>query len=584
MEVWLSCCNQKSMSKNLPISSSTENIAGIPDSLSEKSNQNKLNQGFASIADLYLSNPEDVMNLKRAANLLCETNYIDHCLSEERFAELLIRLFEKGLSKNLQGDITCHANIALREKYSDLSAMETLSEDTDVDKKMRLIQIMSSDKLLHFTLSFDFNRDLFIENIIKKTRKEIFLNHRNYEDISGIEELLASIAMQNYWNEYIYLNEPNEEDKIKHYLDELENSKHLKSIHWRKVLLLTCYLELPKIGLPFDAHYPKPLRKIKRFQIDNYLDEIKRQKNFKLDPEIYDQVSLSVKSQYEENPYPRWTSIKLKNQLKMSLQEYLRQNFKLSHQDKIFNKKQKTALIAGCGTGKQIYRLYNSVNDVKISAIDLSLTSLAYAERMLSEAGVDEVKLRQKDILNLHSLQEKFDYIECGGVLHHLKNPQQGLENLVNSLNHNGYLMLALYSKKAREILQPTKTFISNNNIKKFSLISIKLREHLAVEANNGNDLAKAMFGQFSDMFSRSMYRDLLFHEQEYEYDLIQIKSMTERASLKFRGIGLNTSEICEIYERIKPVTLIDWHEIESKLENTQLFSGMYHLLFQNSC
>ena len=72
-------------------------------------------------------------------------------------------------------------------------------------------------------------------------------------------------------------------------------------------------------------------------------------------------------------------------------------------------------LIAGCGTGKQILQA-QTYRNAKIVAIDLSLSSLAYAQRKITELGIDNVELIQMDILEVPLLEMKFDIIECGGV------------------------------------------------------------------------------------------------------------------------------------------------------------------------
>ena len=39
------------------------------------------------------------------------------------------------------------------------------------------------------------------------------------------------------------------------------------------------------------------------------------------------------------------------------------------------------------------------------------------------------------DILNVNHLKESFDYISCGGVLHHMKDPVLGWKRLTKCLN-----------------------------------------------------------------------------------------------------------------------------------------------------
>ena len=41
----------------------------------------------------------------------------------------------------------------------------------------------------------------------------------------------------------------------------------------------------------------------------------------------------------------------------------------------------------------------------------------------------------------------KFDYISSLGVIHHLDNPQQGLQNIVNQLNDGGLFFMHVYGE-----------------------------------------------------------------------------------------------------------------------------------------
>ena len=87
-------------------------------------------------------------------------------------------------------------------------------------------------------------------------------------------------------------------------------------------------------------------------------------------------------------------------------------------------------------------------------AIDLSETSLAYAIRKTNELGITNINYIQNDILNLKNLNRKFDYIECTGVLHHMKNPIEGWNILTDILETNGIMKIGLYSKLARKLLE----------------------------------------------------------------------------------------------------------------------------------
>ena len=87
----------------------------------------------------------------------------------------------------------------------------------------------------------------------------------------------------------------------------------------------------------------------------------------------------------------------------------------------------------------------------KIDAIDLSLKSLSFAKRKSKELKVENISFFQDDILNLPNQRKKYDLIACGGVLHHMEEPEKGLQILSDKLNNKGLLLIALYSTLARQ-------------------------------------------------------------------------------------------------------------------------------------
>ena len=53
--------------------------------------------------------------------------------------------------------------------------------------------------------------------------------------------------------------------------------------------------------------------------------------------------------------------------------------------------------------------------------------------------------------MNLRKLDQKFDLIECAGVLHHMENPNGWLENFDGTFKPGGLMMIGLYSDLARQ-------------------------------------------------------------------------------------------------------------------------------------
>ena len=93
---------------------------------------------------------------------------------------------------------------------------------------------------------------------------------------------------------------------------------------------------------------------------------------------ISNNVSLDVKEQYEENPYPRWDNFSLMVK-KKSITKIIKDIPLRLHSEKINDITSPNILIAGCGTGQQSIEVASNYSNSNVTAVDLSLSSLAYA-------------------------------------------------------------------------------------------------------------------------------------------------------------------------------------------------------------
>ncbi|MES1210246.1 MAG: class I SAM-dependent methyltransferase, partial [Pseudomonadota bacterium] len=100
---------------------------------------------------------------------------------------------------------------------------------------------------------------------------------------------------------------------------------------------------------------------------------------------VTDAVSIRVQQQYEENPYPRWTTVGNGGPVSSDVARLA---------------ERKRILVAGCGTGREAVDVSLIFPAARVDAIDLSRASLAYATRKAAELGVGNVSFRQADILD----------------------------------------------------------------------------------------------------------------------------------------------------------------------------------------
>ena len=247
--------------------------------------------------------------------------------------------------------------------------------------------------------------------------------------------------------------------------------------------------------------------------------------------EISDDVSFKVRQQYEENPYPRW--VKLGVSIKAKPIAAVCDELKLQlYSENIKNVTAPAILIAGCGTGQHSIETASRFSNCHVTAVDLSLASLAYAQRKSTELGFTNIEYLQADILKLHQLSKEFDIIESVGVLHHMDEPMAGWRVLVDLLKPGGLMKIGLYSELARQHIVKARREIASLGIGT-SATEIRNFRELSRESEI-HDVKQ--LSTISDFFSLSEFRDLVFHVQEHRFTLPQIKSCLNELGLNFCG------------------------------------------------
>src|SRR5215467_3159286 len=106
-------------------------------------------------------------------------------------------------------------------------------------------------------------------------------------------------------------------------------------------------------------------------------------------------------------------------------------------------------LVAGCGTS-QAARYALREPDARVTAIDISETSLAHTRELKQRYKLENLELHRLAIENVHELGRSFDLIVCTGVLHHLPDPDIGLCALRGVLRPEGAMHLMVYARYGR--------------------------------------------------------------------------------------------------------------------------------------
>jgi ubiquinone/menaquinone biosynthesis C-methylase UbiE len=95
-------------------------------------------------------------------------------------------------------------------------------------------------------------------------------------------------------------------------------------------------------------------------------------------------------------------------------------------------------LEVGCGVGAQTITLARNSPNASFTSIDLSMESIAEAEKAIKSSGIRNVKFQQADIFNLNLSPRSFDHVFVCFVLEHLSRPADALIILKGLLKAGG--------------------------------------------------------------------------------------------------------------------------------------------------
>jgi tetratricopeptide (TPR) repeat protein/SAM-dependent methyltransferase len=440
--------------------------------------------------------------------------------------------------------------------------------------------IKSLDKLplLHHLMRLCPLPELQFEELFVAMRSLLLKNLGKMEVSPELIYFLSTLSIHCFTNEYVYF----ENDEETHLIGELQAEISQTLVQSEqpeviKVLCLASYRPLHQYDWCQKLESLDNLEEVKKRLIEEPLLEKMIAKDIPVLEEISDDVSLKVREQYEENPYPRWVklgvSIKAKpivavcDELKLQL-----------YSENIKNVTAPAILIAGCGTGQHSIGTASRFSNCHVTAVDLSLASLAYAQRKSNELCSTNIDYLHADILHLHQMGKEFDIIESSGVLHHMDEPMAGWRVLVNLLKPGGLMKIGLYSELARHHIVEIRKEITTLGVGTSEADIRKFRQSLA-ESHNENHQRLTTSGDF---FSLSTMRDLIFHVQEHRFTLPKIKNCLDELGLKFCGFeDVNiVSRFKEFHgEEVDIYDLVLWHQYEER--NPRAFSGMYQFWCQ---
>ena len=497
--------------------------------------------------------------------------------SNVKLYPLLIRLLSAG---NFERPNDLAPSILSLLKHDPLIKNLLLDENfaTSLKEANSIIGSLDKLKLLHHLMRVCPLPDLQFERFFVTVRSLLLTNLYNIEASPELIYFLSTLSLHCFTNEYIYFEKDEETELVENLETEImqtiSKSEQPEAI---KILCLASYRPLHQYNWSKKLEALDNLEEVKLRLIEEPYTERAIMAEIPMLGKISDDVSSKVKAQYEENPYPRWVKIQIPTKTKSISEICADVNLHL-HSESIKNVIAPAILIAGCGTGKHSIGTASGFSDCQVTAVDLSLASLAYAKRKTAELGITNLEYLQADILKLDQLEQEFDIIESVGVLHHMNEPMTGWRVLTDLLKPSGLMRIGLYSELARHNIVKVRKEIA---LQKVGTSESEIREfrHSLTESNDENH---QQLTNWNDFFSLSMLRDLIFHVQEHRFTLPQIKNCLDELGLKFCGFENKyaISSFRELHgQEANIYDLALWHQYEKN--NPRAFAAMYQFWCQ---
>src|SRR5580700_5205434 len=441
---------------------------------------------------------------------------------------------------------------------------------------------MAQEAMLLALLQSKVVHDLELERLLTAIRRGL-LQHAIEADRQRFDDdglaFFCALAQQCFLNEYVFALGDIERAQVQQVEDRVVAALGAgAAIAPLDLIAAASYLPLQKLpgaSSLLTRAWPDVIERLLTQQIREPLAEETDRNDIAALTPIDDAVSLQVQNQYEESPYPRWTTVP---QIEpTTVVHFLRDRLNIVPLSWPQTTVGVDILIAGCGTGSHSIDSALRFPKARILAIDISRTSLAYARRKSRELGLTNIEYGQADILKLAALGRSFDVIETVGVLHHLADPGAGWRVLLSLLRPHGLILVGLYSATARQSLAAARAFIAERGYRATADDIRTCRQDL---------IQRSGMPPFRDFSSTSGCRDLLFNVMEHQFTIPQIKTFLDENRLTFLGFEQLPPDVLRQFQQRFPDAdamrdLGSWHAFEQI--NPLTFGNMYFFWVQKT-
>jgi SAM-dependent methyltransferase len=188
-------------------------------------------------------------------------------------------------------------------------------------------------------------------------------------------------------------------------------------------------------------------------------------------------------------------------------------------------------LIAGCGTS-QAARYALREPDARITAIDVSDTSLRHTRDLQRKYNLENLELHQLQVERVRELGRSFDLVICTGVLHHLPDPDCGLRALRDVLRPSGAMRLMVYARYGRTGIYMMQEYCRLLEISTSTKDLQSLSD--AVKTLSADHPISGLLRRSNDFRRPGAMADALLHPLDRAYTVPEIYAWLDQCEMSF--------------------------------------------------
>jgi len=207
-------------------------------------------------------------------------------------------------------------------------------------------------------------------------------------------------------------------------------------------------------------------------------------------------------------------------------------------------------LVAGGGTGEKTLGLALQLAPFggEVTHLDLSAASIAQARAGAEAVGLSNVRFVQGSIYDVAALfpGERFHYVQCMGVLHHLPSPEAGLAALRDILTDDGGMALAVYASSGRMavyLLKQAVELLIDEDAPLAERMALGVQAFASLPAGHWLHHDRAVMQHLKTRGPRALL-DAVLHTVDHHYSLDTFMDLID-------GAGLTFVDFCEPYSKI---------------------------------